>query len=96
MTGIFLTEPEVAERLRCSTSKMKRLRLSGRLAFIPGRPVLIAESDLAAYIEATRRRVQEREAAAADADKANTRGDPDARRWALNAVLKLRSSRGQK
>ncbi len=46
----FLTEPEVAERLRCSTTKVKRLRLSGRLPFIKGRPVLIDEADLLSFI----------------------------------------------
>lgn len=83
----FLTEPEVAERLRCSTSKVKRLRLSGCLAYVPGRPVLISESDLSAYIETTRRKAQEREAAVANASKAQTRGDTDAKRWALNATV---------
>lgn len=48
---IFFTEIEVAEMLRCSTSKVKRLRLSGALAYIPGRPVLIAETDLTEYLE---------------------------------------------
>lgn len=47
----FRTEPEVADILRCSTSKVKRLRLSGALPYIPGRPVLIAEEDLAEYLE---------------------------------------------
>ena len=42
----LLTEPEVAERLRCSTEKVKRLRLSGKLAYLKGRPVLISEADL--------------------------------------------------
>ena len=46
----FLTEPEVADRLRCSVSKVKRLRLSGRLPFINGRPVLIDEADLLSFI----------------------------------------------
>lgn len=48
---IFFTEIEVAEMLRCSTSKIKRLRQSGALAYIPGRPVLIAETDLTEYLE---------------------------------------------
>ncbi|MCW2317217.1 excisionase family DNA binding protein [Rhodoblastus acidophilus] len=49
--GALLTEPEVAERLRCSTSKVKRLRRQRRLAYIPGRPVLIDEDDLLAYLD---------------------------------------------
>lgn len=80
----FLTEPEVAELLRCSTTKIKRLRLKGVLAYYPGRPVLIAEADLLAYLDELRR---------------NTRPSPppeeekkvsveDARRWVLNAKLR--------
>lgn len=51
MTDALLTEKEVSERLRCSTSKIKRLRLDGKLAYLPGRPVLIREEDLNAYME---------------------------------------------
>lgn len=52
----FLTEAEAAEILRCSTSKIKRLRLGGELSYIPGRPVLIAETDLLAYLEEVKRK----------------------------------------
>lgn len=52
---ILFTEIEVAEMLRCSTSKVKRLRLSGALAYIPGRPVLVAEPDLTEYLERIKR-----------------------------------------
>lgn len=45
----ILTEAEAAERLGCSVSKLKKLRYAGRLAFIPGRPVLILERDLLAF-----------------------------------------------
>ncbi|WEZ82192.1 helix-turn-helix domain-containing protein [Rhizobium sp. 32-5/1] len=47
----FLTEPEVAKLLRCSTSKVKRLRLAGKLDHVPGRPVLISSADLKAYLD---------------------------------------------
>ncbi|WP_417433401.1 helix-turn-helix domain-containing protein [Hoeflea sp.] len=50
----LLTEPEVADRLRCSTEKVKRLRLSGNLAYHKGRPVLINEKDLNTYLETIR------------------------------------------
>ncbi|ESX21412.1 helix-turn-helix domain-containing protein [Mesorhizobium sp. LSJC264A00] len=43
---MLLTQDEVAKRLRCSTQKVKRLRISGQMAYIPGRPVLIEEADL--------------------------------------------------
>lgn len=55
MTSKMLTEIEVSEVLRCSVSKVKRLRLSGRLAYLPGRPVLVREEDLNAYLESARR-----------------------------------------
>lgn len=50
----LLLEREVARRLRCSTSKVKRLRLSGELAYLPGRPVLIAAKDVQDYIDRVR------------------------------------------
>ncbi|MCJ2040285.1 helix-turn-helix domain-containing protein [Methylobacterium sp. J-059] len=47
MTGLpcLLTEAEVADRLKCSVSKVRKLRYAGLIAFLPGRPVLILESD---------------------------------------------------
>ncbi|RWA81457.1 MAG: DNA-binding protein [Mesorhizobium sp.] len=48
---MLLTQAEVAERLRCSEQKVKRLRKSKELAYIPGRPVLIDEHDLIQYLE---------------------------------------------
>ncbi|MDW5315511.1 helix-turn-helix domain-containing protein [Rhizobium sp. PL01] len=47
----FLTEPEVAKLLRCSTSKVKRLRLAGKLSYAGGRPVLISSADLKTYLD---------------------------------------------
>ncbi|MGE7469764.1 helix-turn-helix domain-containing protein [Bosea sp. NPDC003192] len=47
---MMMTEREVAAYLRCSTKKVQRLRLDGRLAYIPGRPPLIDRDDLLAYI----------------------------------------------
>lgn len=50
----LLTEKEVAARLRCSAEKVKRLRLAGKLAYLKGRPVLIDEADLDAYLASIR------------------------------------------
>jgi len=47
----LLTEPEVAEMLRCTPRTVARLRKAGMLTFIPGRPVRIDEADVWAYIE---------------------------------------------
>ena len=53
-TTKLLTAAEAAERLRCKPLRIKRLRLAGLLAYIPGRPVLIPETAIEAYIaEAT-------------------------------------------
>lgn len=61
----LLTQSEVAAVLRCSVVKVKYLRLSGRLAYLPGRPVLVSETDLAEFIAAETRKAQERVAKAA-------------------------------
>ena len=51
----LLLQSEVAQRLGCSTTTVKRLRLSGELPYIPGRPVKIDEKDLDAYLESAHR-----------------------------------------
>ncbi|WP_244541315.1 helix-turn-helix domain-containing protein [Rhizobium tibeticum] len=85
-----MTEPEVAAILRCSREKIKRLRLAGKLAYLPGRPVLIDEADLASYIEAEKARI----AAKAEAAKPRPRlTETDARKWALEQVLLRRGRR---
>ncbi|WAX97870.1 helix-turn-helix domain-containing protein [Aminobacter sp. NyZ550] len=50
--GKLLTEIEVANILSCSPATVKRLRLTGRLTYIPGRPVRIDVDDLNAYLAA--------------------------------------------
>ena len=89
-TPVFLTEPEVAERLRCSTSKIKRLRFAGKLAYIPGRPVLVDEADLEMYLaEVTTKRQVKIDEAEVKAERARTgtRGHPDPRIWAAQTLL---------
>ncbi|MDM9629779.1 helix-turn-helix domain-containing protein [Rhizobium sp. S152] len=78
----MLTEQEVADILRCSRGKVKRLRFSGKLPYIPGRPLLIDEVDLLAYIEASKREVQ------AKAQAADTKPTISAQEWARLALLK--------
>lgn len=39
------TEAQVAAELKCSVAKIRKLRAAGRLAYIPGRPVLILDRD---------------------------------------------------
>lgn len=42
----LLTQEEAADRLRCSVWTVKRLRLTGKLKYIPGRPNLIRVDDI--------------------------------------------------
>ncbi|ACI57424.1 conserved hypothetical protein [Rhizobium leguminosarum bv. trifolii WSM2304] len=79
----LITEQEASEILRCSAEKIKRLRLSGRLAYIPGRPVMIDEADLLAFIEASKIRAPTSSGNAPE-------GKPklSAEAWARLAVLK--------
>ena len=44
---VLLTEAEVAERLQCSVPTLARLRAKRLIAFIPGRPVMYFEADVA-------------------------------------------------
>nr|RAV97908.1 DNA-binding protein [Aerococcus urinae] len=89
----LLTEPEVAERLRCSREKVKRLRLSGKLAYIPGRPLLVDEVDLAAYLASIRRQVL---SPAEKTEEKRQKEIADAARWAREAVLLRRPRRNAK
>lgn len=54
----FLTQEEVAGLLRKSVQAVARLRKSGELAWLPGSPILIEESEVSAYLE---RRIVRRE-----------------------------------
>ncbi len=83
---MLLTETEVAEKLRCSTSKIKRLRMSGELPYIVGRPVLIDETDLIAFIDARKRRAAPAQKPITKAEETNISAD-EARAWALKKVF---------
>ena len=58
----FLTQEEVATLLRKSVKTVARLRQSGELAWLPGSPILVAETEVSAYLE--RRIVRQEQAAA--------------------------------
>lgn len=51
----LLTQAEAARMLRCSTGKIARERRLGRLAYVPGRPVLLRLEDVLDWLD--RRRV---------------------------------------
>ncbi|MDK9695514.1 MAG: helix-turn-helix domain-containing protein [Siculibacillus sp.] len=87
----LLTQSEVAGLLRCSVSKIERLRRDGALPFLPGRPVLIELADVLAYVErmkaTTRLRARGKRPTAREAETAAaTRG----RRAALKRALVAR------
>lgn len=91
---MLLTEREVANRLRRSLNAITRLRLSGKLAYIPGRPVLIDEADLAAYIERIRVERRPRFGGRTPDPTATPQEQlEDARAWALQAKITQRVRR---
>ena len=54
-TDPLLTQEEAARIVRCSAGKLAKERYLGRLAYIPGRPVLLKLSDVLDWLD--RRRV---------------------------------------
>jgi hypothetical protein len=88
---MFLTEREVADRLRCSLPKVKRLRITGKLTYLPGRPPLIDEEDLAAYIALAKRRSEP--PPPPTPEEARTKVAVDARQWARLAWLQEKTRR---
>lgn len=62
----LLLESEVAVLLRCSVSKVKRLRLSRQLGYLAGRPVLVSENDVAEYLLSIKMEAAMKEAAKDD------------------------------
>lgn len=47
----FLTQDEVAKLLRRSVKSVARLRDAGELAWLPGSPILIPETEVQAYLD---------------------------------------------
>lgn len=47
----FLTQEEVGKLLRRSVASVARLRRAGELAWLPGSPILIPETEVAAYLD---------------------------------------------
>tara|TARA_R110002153_G_scaffold80035_3_gene203894 strand:- start:9 stop:305 length:297 start_codon:yes stop_codon:yes gene_type:complete len=47
----LLTQKDVAKMLNKSEDHVKRLRLAGKIPFIPGRPVLMDETDVLNYLK---------------------------------------------
>lgn len=81
----LLTEAEAAERLRCSTSKIKRIRQAGLLTYIPGRPLLIDEADLIDCIHRLKTTLKRPivEEMAPQPTRPHDEAVSDARAWAL-------------
>jgi excisionase family DNA binding protein len=86
----WLTQEEVAARLRCSTVTIKRLRLSGQLAYSPGRPVLISETALEAYVGQITVLCEQKPKSPKHEPHQLSPEDADARAWAVKAVLRVK------
>lgn len=84
----LLTQTEVAALLRCSTSKVGRLRREGAIPYLPGRPALIDLADVLAYVE--RMKAQSRLLAARKTDPIDRRAA--ATRRARRTILKRTSA----
>lgn len=89
----LMSEQEVADLLRCARSRVKRLRLTGELAYLPGRPVMIDEVDVIAYVQSSKIRaaippgkVMPRKANADEVAEINERARKDWMRRKLRGV----------
>jgi hypothetical protein len=60
----LLTQEEVAQILRRSVASVARLRRAGELAWLPGSPIRIPETELSAYLDRKMVKRQAGEAAA--------------------------------
>lgn len=85
MSFDLMTEDEVAAVLRCNVAKIRRLRLTGRLTYLPGRPVLIDRKDLETFVEAEKRRLAER---SPDAIALRKKAEKDAA-WERRTLFKM-------
>ena len=87
MIPTILIQQEVVELLKCSVSKVKQLRNSGRLAYLPGRPVKFLKADVQQYLDEERRRKEARAEARKPRPLTAAELQEYARIWALNAVF---------
>lgn len=85
---VLMTEAEVARFLGKSTETVKRLRVSGELPYLPGRPPMSRKSDVLAYVE---RNLKRAKPATPEAPRQKTQAEveADARAWALKQRLKF-------
>jgi len=79
-TSKLLTETDVARMLRCSIEKVRKLRRDGLLAFTPGRPVMIVETDLLAFLDAIKVRARATPLAPLAVEENNDAADTEAAR----------------
>lgn len=85
----LLTQEEVAHALRRSVRSVARLRTAGELAWLPGSPIMIPETELTAYLE---RKIVKRQAADPSARREAVKPTPVAR---AAAMLDRLEQRGQ-
>jgi hypothetical protein len=92
MSVHLLTEAQAAETLQCRPSKIKRLRLSGQLAYIPGRPVLISQAAIVAYVERTECQslISRKPTTGSTTPIGQTEREAKDRAWELKVLMKRR------
>lgn len=86
----LLLEWEAAELIGRPISHVTKLRLTGRLAYIPGRPVKIDEADVLEFIAERERQREERaefERTRKERERAYKFSPEGARKWAMLQIL---------
>jgi len=86
----LLTQTEVADLLRCSVSKVERLRREGALPYLPGRPVMIELADVLAHVERQKARSRLLAARKAEPKTSHAAATQRAKRAVRKLTLKKR------
>ena len=92
----YLTEAEAGKILRRGPSAIKRLRLSGKLAYLTGRPVLIREDWLQAYLDSIKVQVVLPEPEPSPSEAKQLARNEEARQRAVQMTLKRNRRRARK
>ena len=86
VSPVLLTQAEAAALLRVTTWKVARERAAGRMAYIPGRPVLIRYEDVLDWLE--RRKVRRPDKVELAAQRADREREAKVRRGAIARHLR--------
>jgi len=85
--AMLMTEEEVARYLGQSWGSVKRLRLSGQLPYLPGRPPMCRKEDVSAFVE---RKIVRAAPPKPRGEQPRTQAEinADARAWALRVRMR--------